>query len=46
MNQTLTVTIVYKVEHSPGTPDHLASIARNYFEGKGLTLTNELTIEI
>jgi len=34
--QTLQITITFKVEHKPGSPDHLNAILEAYFKGKGV----------
>lgn len=39
--QTLTITIEYKVEHSPATEEQLEQIAKNYFKGKGILLEDK-----
>ena len=44
MNQQLTITINYKVEHTPANPQHLHQIAKNYLKGKGITLLDDGSI--
>jgi len=43
--QTLPITVVFKVEHSPDTPEHLQMVLKSYLEGKGIKL-NGLTVEV
>lgn len=44
MNQTLTITIRFKEKHEPGHEAHLTEIARSYFKGKGINLTDAIEI--
>mgnify|MGYP000865841556 len=45
--QQLTITVHFKTEHKPGTPDHLAVILENYLRAKGVMFNREgLVIEI
>lgn len=44
MPQTLTITIKYKERHEPGHEAHLTEIARSYFKGKGINLTDAIEI--
>lgn len=30
------ITVVFKVDHEPGTDEHLEAILENYFRGKGI----------
>ena len=30
------ITVVFKVDHEPGTDEHLEAILENYFRGKGV----------
>lgn len=36
--QTTTITVVFTVEHTPGSEEHLQQILRNYLRGKGVTI--------
>jgi hypothetical protein len=39
--QTLQVTVVFKVKHSPGTDYHLKEVLRNYLKAKGVEFNRE-----
>ena len=34
----MTTTLEFQTKHEPGTPEHLHQIAKNWLEGKGVTL--------
>ena len=38
--QSLQIKIVFKVEHSPDSPEHLHEVLRNTLKAKGLELIN------
>lgn len=40
------ITITFKTEHTPDDTTHLLRIAQAYFKGKGITLSDDSTIEI
>lgn len=49
--QTLTITVEFQTEHSPGTDLHLRAILENYLRAKGITLEEDflegtLTIKV
>lgn len=45
--QTLPITIRFRTEHKPATPEHLAQVAANHFRPKGVKfIKEELVIEI
>jgi hypothetical protein len=44
-NQSLTITIKFKVEHTPGDQHHLEQIVENYLRPKGVVIKNNI-IEI
>jgi hypothetical protein len=44
--QYLPITMVFKIKHNPGTPEHLHELARRYFEGKGIVLRDDNVIEV
>lgn len=44
--QELQVTFRCKVKHNPGNIKHLTVMLQNHLRAKGLTLTDDLVIEI
>jgi hypothetical protein len=44
--QQITITLQFQTEHKPDDPTRLLRVAQAYFRGKGVTLTDDCTIEI
>lgn len=45
-HQEIQVTIRCKVKHNPGTQEHLKVMLQSHLRAKGLTLGDDLVIEI
>lgn len=42
--QTITLTVEFRVHHTPGTPTHLNEIAETYLQGKGVTIEDGVIV--
>ena len=42
--QTITLTVTFKVLHTPGTPGHLNEIAETYLQAKGVTIEDGVIV--
>lgn len=40
--QELEIKVIFKVKHSPGTPEHLEQIVENYLRPKGISMVDRV----